>query len=78
LPVEERRVISDQISAIRRQEKAYAEGTESAEVAERRRGTEVSDRKSPPFIPKRHRDGAEVAKGAKDGAPSSTWMGGAS
>jgi hypothetical protein len=67
LPVEERRVISDQISAIRRQEKAYAEGTESAEVAERRRGTEVSDRKSPPF-----------AKGAKDGAPSSTWMGGAS
>ena len=31
---------------------------------------------SPPFIPKKHRDGAEVAEGAKDGAPSSTWMGG--
>ena len=82
LPVEEKRVISDQISAIRRQEerdisdqrsairrqeKAYAEGTESAEFAEKRRGTEVSARKSPPF-----------AKVAKDGAPSGTWMGGIS
>jgi hypothetical protein len=34
LPVEERRVISDQISAIRRQEKIYAEDTEDAEDAE--------------------------------------------
>jgi hypothetical protein len=32
---EAKRVISDQISAIRKQEKAYAEGTESAEFAEK-------------------------------------------
>jgi hypothetical protein len=32
----------------------------------------VSDRKSPPFIPKKHRDGAEVAHFAKGGAPSRT------
>jgi hypothetical protein len=51
LPVEVRRVISDQISAIRRQEKHYAEDTESTEVAEKRRGTEASDRKNPPFPP---------------------------
>jgi hypothetical protein len=30
---------------------------------------EALDRKNPPFIPKKHRDGAEIAKGAKDGAP---------
>jgi hypothetical protein len=35
----------------------------------------VADRKSPPFIPKKHRDGAEVAQNAKDGAPSSTGVG---
>jgi hypothetical protein len=27
------------------------------------------DRKSPPFIPKKHRDGPEIARLAKDGAP---------
>jgi hypothetical protein len=41
------------------------------------KGVEIPDRKSPPFIPKKHRDGAEVAKSAKDGAPSSTWVDGA-
>jgi hypothetical protein len=65
--VEERKVIDDQISVIRRQGKAYAEGTESAEFTEKRRGTEVSARKSPPF-----------ARGAKGGAPSSIWLGGVS
>jgi hypothetical protein len=30
------------------------------------------DRKSPPFIPQKARDGAEFAKSAKDGAPSSS------
>jgi hypothetical protein len=38
LPVEEKRVISDQISAIRRQEEAYTEVTEGAEFAENRDG----------------------------------------
>ena len=41
------------------------------EEAKRRR-SEAFDRKSPPFIPKKHRDGAEITKGAKDGAPSSS------
>ena len=49
--------------------KPYAEDTESTEFAEKtnligkRRGVVALERKSPPF-----------AKGAKDGAPSSTWM----
>jgi len=30
----------------------------------------ASERKSPPFILKKHQDGEEVAKNAKDGAPS--------
>src|SRR5208283_379800 len=33
------------------------------------------DRRSPPFMPKKHRDGAEVANGARDGPPSSTSFG---
>ena len=47
--------ISDQISAIRRQEKAYAEVTENAEFAEkknpsvRRRGVVALERKNPPL-----------------------------
>ena len=32
----------------------------------------AADCRSPPFIPKRHRDGAEIAQNAKDGAPSCT------
>jgi len=51
----DRKVISDQISAIRRQEKAYAEVTENAEFAEkknpsvRRRGVVALERKNPPL-----------------------------
>jgi len=38
-----------------------------------KRGRVVAlERKSPLFIPKRHRDGAEIAKSAKDGAASSS------
>jgi hypothetical protein len=32
------------------------------------------DRKNPPFIPQRTRDGEESAKDAKDGAPSSSFV----
>ena len=32
------------------------------------------DRKSPPFIPQKARDGEEFANFAKDGAPSSTFV----
>jgi len=44
--------------------KDYAEVAEDTEFAEKKRGTGACDRKSPPF-----------AKGAKDGAPSSTLKG---
>jgi hypothetical protein len=33
------------------------------------------NRKNPPFIPQTSRDGAEFAKGAKDGAPSRSFVG---
>jgi hypothetical protein len=46
-----------------RKAKDYAEDTEDAEFTEKRRATEVTGRKSPPF-----------AKGAKDGAPSSSFV----
>jgi hypothetical protein len=41
-------------------------------IKRRRRGVAALERKSPPFIPKKRRDGAEVAQTAKDGAPSSS------
>jgi hypothetical protein len=33
------------------------------------------ERKNPPVIPRKHQDQAEIAKGAKDGALSSSWAG---
>jgi len=55
-------------AAIGRKEKDNAEDTEFAEKRNprvRRRGGVALERRSPPF-----------AKGAKDGAPSSSWVGG--
>jgi hypothetical protein len=67
---------------LKSKKKAYAEVTEDTEFAEKKRQTEKQnrekrehvalERKSPPFIPKKHRDGTEVAENAKDGAPSSS------
>ena len=42
---------------------------------EQREESVALDRKSPPFIPQKARDGAEFAKGAKDGAHSSSFVG---
>jgi len=47
----------------------------TAEVAEKNRRVVTLDRKRPPFIPQKSRDGAEFAKTAKDGAPSSSFVG---
>jgi hypothetical protein len=41
----------------------------------RRREFVALDRKNPPFIPQKARDGEEFAKEAKDGAPSSLFVG---
>jgi hypothetical protein len=52
--------------------------TESTEKRRARSRRFVAlDLENPPFIPKKHRDGAEIAKGAKDGAPSSSNVRGA-
>ena len=81
----ERKDISDReerrISAIRYQrsgneEQDVREVTERPRRELRRRVAEgwqcvAFDRKSPPFIPKKHRDGAESQKTSKDGAPVS-------
>ena len=58
--------------------KNYTENAESTEFAEKRkrRGIVAFERRRPPFIPKKHRDGAEIAECAKDGAPSSTSLDG--
>ena len=62
------------------EEKAGEEAREK--ITQRRKGTQrrgrslvALDRKSPPFIPQKARDGEEFAKGAKDGAPSSSHVG---
>jgi len=41
---------------------------------EKSRKVVALDRKNPPFIPQTSRDGAEFAKSAKDGAPSSSFV----
>jgi hypothetical protein len=42
------------------------------QIGEQIRKVVAVDRKNPPFIPQKARDGAEFAKDAKDGAPSSS------
>jgi len=47
-------------------------GRREDQIEEQIRKVVALDRKNPPFIPQKARDGAEFAKDAKDGAPSSS------